>query len=311
MIGMMLQPMNRRLIPAEARVAIERAADGWSLRRFEWPGDGRGTILFQAGRADMFEKYLESFAHWHAQGWSVAAFDWRGQGGSGRLCADAQVGHCDDFAPWLTDLAEQWRDWVAALPGPRVIVGHSMGGYLALRALLDGAICPRAAVLVAPMLGLASPVGAWLGGRVAHLMRRHGDPARAAWKSERPGFAQRQRLLTGDAARYADEAWWYEHDPTLRLGPPSWAWLDEAFAATARLRRDPALAKLDVPVLLLVADGDRLVDARASRRVAARLKRATLVRFGDGAAHELLRERDAVRDRALAAIDSFLAEHAA
>ncbi|WP_132910132.1 alpha/beta hydrolase [Sphingomonas sp. BK235] len=307
----MIDPAVRRLIPTAARVDIAAAADGWPLRRFLWPGGTRGTILFQAGRGDMFEKYLETFAYWQAAGWTVAAFDWRGQGGSGRLCADPAIGHCGDFAPWLADLAAQWRDWITPLPAPHVIVGHSMGGYLALRALLDGAVQPRAAVLVAPMLGLASPVGAWLGGRAARLMRRLGDPARAAWRGERPGLPDRRRLLTGDADRYADEGWWYEAEPTLRLGPPSWAWLDEAFAATARLRADPALTRLDVPVLLLVADHDRLVDARAAHRVAARLPRATLVRFGEEAAHELLRERDAVRDRALAAIDSFLAEQAA
>ncbi|MGK6323246.1 alpha/beta fold hydrolase [Sphingomonas sp. DT-51] len=308
---MMIDPAIRRRIPADANVTSMPAADGWPLRRFEWPGSGRGTILFQTGRADVFEKYLEAFAHWHAAGWTVAAFDWRGQGGSGRLCADAAVGHCDDVAPWLSDLAEQWHGWIERLPAPHVIIGHSMGGFLALRALVDGCVRPRAAVLVAPMLGLASPVGAWLGGRVARLMGRLGDPARAAWKSERPGRTARQQLLTGDADRYADEAWWYDQDPTLRLGPPSWAWLDAAFAATARLRADPALRRLDVPVLLLVADADRLVDSRAARRVAARLPQATLVRFGASAAHELLRERDAVRDRALAAIDDFLHEHAA
>ena len=302
----------RRALPADARVTTSAAADGWPLRRFDRPGRGRGAILFQSGRGDMFEKYLEAFADWHDRGWAVSAFDWRGQGGSGRLCADANVGHCDDFPAWVDDLAHVWRDWTAQNPGPHVVIGHSMGGYLVLRALLDGAIRADAAVLAAPMLGLRSPVGAWIGGRVARAMRRLGDPTRAAWKGhERPGAANRQRLLTADATRYADEAWWHDTQPGLRLGPPSWAWLDEAFAATARLRADPRLATLDTPVLMLVADGDRLVDPVAAAGVAARLKHATLRRFGDGAAHELLREADPVRDAALAAIDDFLARHAA
>src|SRR5256885_5327523 len=39
--------------------------------------------LFQGGRGDIFEKYLESFSHWKGQGWTITSFDWRGQGGSG------------------------------------------------------------------------------------------------------------------------------------------------------------------------------------------------------------------------------------
>lgn len=303
----------RRAIPADARVSTWHAADGWPIRRFDWPAPGAsGAILFQTGRGDVFEKYLEAFAHWHAAGWSVSAFDWRGQGGSGRLSVNRNVGHADDFAPWIVDLADFWRSWAAEQNGPHVVVGHSMGGFLVLRALVDRVIAADAAVLVAPMLGLRSPVGARAGGWLAALMRRAGDPARAAWKGhEKPGARlDRQAILTADAARYSDEDWWYARSPELRLGPPSWAWLAEAFAGTRALRRDPALARMTTPTLMLLAERDALVDPRAAVSIAARLPDAQVTRFGAEAAHELLREADPVRDRALAAIDAFLAERA-
>lgn len=310
---MTIEAASRRAIPADATVASWAAPDGWPIRRFDRPGAGRGAILFQTGRGDVFEKYLEAFAHWHRQGWAISAFDWRGQGGSGRLARDPNVGHASDFAPWIADLAAFWREWSETHPGPRVIVGHSMGGYLVLRALLEGAVTADAAVLVAPMLGLRSPVGARLGGWVARAMAALGDPARPAWKGhERPGARlDRSRLLTSDADRYADEDYWYTHSPALRLGPPSWAWLAAAFAGTARLRADPRLATLRTPVQLLVAEQDALVDPRAAAAVAARLPDAELVRFGAESAHEILREADPVRDRALAAIDAFLVARAA
>jgi len=59
---------------------------------------------------------------------------------------------------------------------------------------------------------------------------------------------------------------------------------------------------------MLVADADGLVDPRAAVRVAAKLPHVKLVRFGDEAAHELLREADAVRSRVYATIDDFLDE---
>ena len=67
---------------------------------------------------------------------------------------------------------------------------------------------------------------------------------------------------------------------------------------------------MDVPLLLIGAERDRLVSPAAIRRAAARLPRAELVMYDDSA-HEILRERDEVRLRALAAIDTFLNRHAA
>lgn len=304
----------RRAIPADAACSTWAAPDGWPIRRFDWPATGggaaRGGLLFLTGRGDIFEKYLEAFGHWHRAGWSITSFDWRGQGGSGRLSADRHVGHATDFAPWIADLAAYWRDWPVA--GPRVVIGHSMGGFLLLRALAERAIDPAAAVLVAPMLGLRSPVGARIGELSARLMRRLGDPARAAWKTnERPGTRiDRQKQLTGDAARYDDERYWYARAPELALGPPSWAWLATAFAATRALRDDPRLPAIATPLLMLLAEADRLVDPRAAIAVAARVPGAVVARFGAESAHEILRETDIVRDRALAAIDRFLDTHA-
>jgi lysophospholipase len=301
--------LYRRAIPAGSRVSHWHAPDGWALRRFDWPAEGspRGAMLFQGGRGDIFEKYLESFAHWHARGWSITSFDWRGQGGSGRLSANPLVGHAESFDPFISDFRAFWAEWSAASTGPRVALGHSMGGHLLLRALAEGVVQPDAAVLIAPMLGLHSPLGAVWGERLARLMARMGDPARAAWKAnERPAtLASRQTLLTHDRERYEDELWWRDAEPELRFGPPSWQWLVEAFASTRALEADSRLGTIDLPLLMLVAEADKLVDPRAALRISAKLPDCRVERFGPESAHEILREADAVRDRALAAIDAF------
>jgi len=307
---MLSPPLYRRAIPAEAIVSQWCAADGWVLRRFDWPAEGspRGRILFQPGRGDIFEKYLETLAYWHGQGWSVTAFDWRGQGGSGRCSPDLHVGHVDDFALYIDDFEQFWRVWSAEAAGPRVAIGHSMGGHLVLRAITEGAISPDAAVLVAPMLGLNSPIGAGPGEWGARLFGRVGDPARRAWRgNEIPATTEtRQALLTHDNDRYEDEIYWQKAQPDLLLGPPSWRWLGEAFASTRRMQADPRLAGVRVPVLMLVADHDKLVSARAALRVAAKLPDVRVVRYGVECAHEILREVDPVRDHALGEIDAFL-----
>lgn len=299
----------RREMAPESRISDWLAPDGWRHRRFDWPHPSpRGRILVQGGRADVIEKFLETMAHFHDRGWSVTAFDWRGQGGSGRLAADPHVGHAASFDPWVSDLGDFWRAWRAQGEGPAVLLGHSMGGHLALRAMLDARIDPDAAVLVAPMIGVRSPLGTALGTRVVRLLARLGDPARPAWKvrGDAKSAGHRQQLLTHSADRYADEAYWYARDPSLLLGPPSWAWVLEAFVSGARLQADPRLATLATPILMLVADADGLVDPAAAVRLAARLPRVELVRFGAESAHEILREDDAVRLRAYRLIDAFL-----
>jgi lysophospholipase len=270
----------------------------------------RGSFLFLPGRGDAYEKYLETLEHWRNRGWRVTALDWRGQAGSGRLGADSVTGHVDDFSHWLADLAAFWREWVVDRDGPHVLAGHSMGGHLVLRAVADGLVRPDALVLSAPMLGFLPE---WLPPALqlawAAAMCRIGDPRRPAWKwSEKPGETPPNRvaLLTHDAERYADELWWRETRPELAMGPGSWGWIAAALRSMVALDRPGTLEKVVSPVLLLAASDDRLVSFSAIRRAASRLPNAELVVFGAEARHELLREHDAVRDKALEALDHFL-----
>lgn len=305
------RPFDRRAIPDAAVESRWTAPDGWPIRRIDWPAPEsgcRGSLLFLPGRGDFYEKYLETLDCWHHCGWRVTAFDWRGQGGSGRLGL-GEAGHIDDFATWVSDLVSLWAEWKAAGPGPHVIAAHSMGGHLALRALAERRIDPQAAVLVAPMLGFNVVLpGAVMHG-AARIMAGLGDPKRLAWKwSDKPGQppADRVRLLTHDAARYADELWWRAQRPEIAVGPGSWGWVERAYASIRGLAAQGVLERVDTPVLILAAEEDKLVSFKAIARAAARLPHCELIRFGPEGRHELLREEDGVRGRALAAIERFL-----
>ena len=297
-------------LPVDARITRWRAPDGWDHRRFDWAGEGgRGRVLVQGGRADAVEKYLGVMRSLHGRGWSVTSFDWRGQGGSGRLGRHASVGHAERFATQVADLRAFWADWATG-PGPHVLLAHSMGGHFALRAVLDRLIRPDALVLSAPMVRVRSPIGPRLGGWLARGQAwRDGERAAWAW-DERPA-AQARRLARCTVTRgpEQDARWWEVADPALRLGPPSWGWVAEAFRAGAALERSD-WAEMDVPTLFLIPEHDRLVDSAAALRLAARMPAAEVVRFGPEAGHEVLREGPAVRDRALAAIDQFVGRYA-
>jgi lysophospholipase len=269
----------------------------------------RGSILFLVGRGDNYEKYLEALDHWHQKGWQVSAIDWRGQAGSGRLGADEVTGHITDFDVWIQDLTAYWRDWVKAEPGPHVLIGHSMGGHLALRAVAEHAVEPDALVLSAPMLGFLGLLPRKFMHSVARRMCRTGDPRRPAWKwSEKPGeFPKgRQSLLTYDDERYADELWWRDHRPELVMGPGSWGWVERAFESNRLLDQPGILEAITIPVFAIATSNDKLVNPRSIDRAMARIPGAEILHFGPEANHEILREVDAVRDRALTGIDNFL-----
>lgn len=304
----------RRSYPADATLTMTPAADGWPLRTFDRPAKGhRGSILWLGGRGDILEKYLECFAAWHDAGWHVTAFDWRGQGGSGRTTADATLGHIDDFSTWIADLRHFWSAWKARTPGPHVLMGHSMGGHLVTRALIEKAVTPDAVVLSAPMLGFAGATPKWLAAIVAGGLGAL-FPTTRAWKqNERPAppDASRQAFLTHDPDRYADELWWKEQKPEIALGPPSWGWMAAAARSFGVIDRAGALESVQTPVLALGTDGDRLVSPKAIRHAAARLPNADLLMLDTSAAHEVLREVDAARDRLMARIDEFLQTRAA
>ncbi|MGZ8997686.1 MAG: alpha/beta fold hydrolase [Allosphingosinicella sp.] len=301
-----------RIRPSDALFTWWEAPDGQRLRCMEWrqPSDSsaRGHLLFAGGRGDFVEKYLECYADWHQAGWNITTFDWRGQGLSRGENAPENPQSFDRF---IDDLASLMAEWGlrARHEGPFVAIGHSMGGHLLLRTIIERSPELDAAVLVAPMLLVNSaPVPDWLGPNFAEMMCLVGLRGQPMWKTakvlNRPG-SQRQRLLTASRDRYEDELWWWGQEPEFRLGVPTWGWMRAAYRSSTTSFTPEKLSVVETPVLLVATGQDRLVSPAAIRRVAGLLPNAELALFDD-AAHEILREKDAIRDRALARIDSFL-----
>jgi lysophospholipase len=300
-----------RIVPG-AIIGSHVTDDGYPLRSFAWPFDResgrRGAILFLGGRDDFFEKYDDSFAHWHARGWSVDAFDWRGHGGSPRTTDDPSIRHGASFARLVADLTHYCSAWRTRVAGPHVIMGHSMGGHLLLRAILDRRVMPDGAILLSPMIRIRTPFGSWLSERIARrqVARGHGHAGPWSESDSEANSADRFAMMTTDVGRYVEEQAWIEHNPEFGHGPPSWAWLADAFTSSRVLRRDLKGTDIAVPLLLMVADNDRLTNSAAARRSLARHPLVESHRFGRGVAHELLRELEPVRRRALAIIDAFI-----
>lgn len=110
---------------------------------------GRPTLLLVHGLTESAAAWPDAVERWGAR-WHLLAIDLRGHGTSPRFTL-TDLAHTPDV--WLADLLGVLR----AQPEPPIVVGHSLGGLLALRAATTEPALVRALVLEDP----ARPSGAW------------------------------------------------------------------------------------------------------------------------------------------------------
>jgi len=111
--------------------------------RLAWrriPGHGTGVVFLGGFNSDMTGSKAEFLAGWcEARGTPFLRFDYSGHGASGGRFVDGTIGRwAEDAACVLNALA----------PGPQVLVGSSMGGWIAL--LLARRRPPCALIGIAP-----------------------------------------------------------------------------------------------------------------------------------------------------------------
>jgi len=298
-------------IPPGAVVAKVRAVDGVVLRMARWVPQSalRGTVAVLPGRAEFIEKYFEVIRDLLERGFAVAAMDWRGQGGSARLLKNPQKSHVDDFSLFERDLNALVEDVLGpACPQPWFGLCHSMGAAIMLSIAHSGR-CPfERLVLTSPMIaiaGLKSPRG-------AHLLAETLDTLGFGGAFAPGGGAQsismqpfENNVLTSDPVRYACTAAIVKTAPHLGVGWPTVGWVHAAFRLMKRFQDPDYPRQTTTPMLVIAAGADRVTDTRAAERFAARLRTGRLLVI-DGAEHEILMERDALRDRFWAAFDQFI-----
>ncbi|MFI4933895.1 MAG: alpha/beta fold hydrolase [Caulobacterales bacterium] len=272
---------------------------GARLRAALFPAGGapRGSVVLSGGRTEPIEKYFEVVGELRSRGFTVLAHDWRGQGLSRRLLPDPMRGHAGGYADFLGDYDALLATFEARLPKPWIALGHSMGGCLTALVLAHGERRFAAAALSAPMLGLLTPpfplplakaltwLATALGASGGYTPGRQVSPVAVTFADN---------ILTHDQARYERNQAQIVQCPDLMLGGPTWGWLAFAFAAIDELQRGAGAARIEIPVLVVAAGADRLVDIEGERLVASRMPKGRLVE-APGAFHEILQETDDVR----------------
>lgn len=303
-------PDNRA--PPGAVVATARAVDGVRLRTARWvpPTASRGTVVILQGRAEFIEKYYETIAQLLARGFAVAAMDWRGQAGSARQLKNPRKGHVDDFSLYERDLNALADDVLGpSCPQPWFGLCHSMGAAIML-SIAHADRCPfERLALTAPMIAparLRHPRAAHVLAEVLDTLGFGGAYSPGGRETHILESPFEGNVLTSDPFRYARAAGVLAADPSLGVGWWTIGWIYAAFRLWKSFEDPDYARQIAGPPMLVVASGaDRVVDLGAIERFVGRLRLGRLVVI-EGAEHEIILERDPLRDQFWAAFDKFI-----
>lgn len=281
--------------PAGGRAFWRQASDGMRIRLAHWPASDKnaaaGTVLLFPGRTEYIEKYGLIAAELADQGFDTLTIDWRGQGLSDRADQDRVLGHVGNFSEYQLDLAAMMAlANELDLPRPFILLGHSMGGCIGLRALHEG-LDVKGACFSAPMWGItmASALRPFAWGISWAL---HQTP----WKLMRTPRTTREtyvdiqpfedNMLTTDPEMYALMQHQARTHPELTLGGPTAGWLYAALREITDLMRMPAPSTQAVTFL---GTQERIVEPGPIHALMSRWSNGRL-HLMPGCEHEVLME---------------------
>jgi len=284
--------------------------DGARLRCALWGTTAvapRGTVMIMTGYSEFIEKYYEVAHDLQNMGFAVLCFDWRGQGLSTRAHPERR-GWIESYATMVDDaLAVATRLEQLNTPKPLVGLGHSMGGNVCIRLLQEHHSVLAAAAVTAPMLGLKG-LPNWLLRSLAEAGSRAGMDSRYA-----PGATDNDPYgphtpLSSDQNRI--DAWrhYLRCEPWLITHGVTWRWVREAVASIQMVIQPTNSARITTPLLVANPLQDSLVDPVPTQRFCDNSAAATLLAVA-GAEHELLQERDELRDQFFRTFDTFMSDH--
>lgn len=285
--------------------------DGARLRCALWQATAaapRGTVMIMTGYSEFIEKYYEVARDLQILGFAVLCFDWRGQGLSTRAHPERK-GWVQDYATMVDDALEvaAWLKQQNA-PEPLVGLGHSMGGNVCIRLLQNHQSLLKAAAVTAPMLGLKG-LPNWLLRSLAEAGSRAGMDGRyAPGATDNNPHGPHTRLST-DQNRI--DAWrqYLRCDPWLITHGVTWRWVREAVASIQMVTQPENAARITTPLLIANPLQDSLVDPVPTQRFGESCEAARMLEVAESE-HELLQERDDLRDQFFRAFDDFMREHA-
>ncbi len=308
---MELASTSSRPVPEGLKAGTVTTADDCNLRyaiTSNGPGT-RGTVCVFHGRRGYIERDYETIADLQKRGFAVALLDWRGQGRSDRLLKNRRKGHIKNYRQYDRDLEAFMKKIVLPdCPPPYYGLAHSTGGNVLLRTLRKSTWF-EASVLLAPMLGFRqTKISMVILGALINLLNAIGL-GRLSFPGDFKTRVFSRNELTHDEARFNQQLELLAENPDLDLGPPTIGWLSASLAANKYLMGLKGNDVLHSPVLIVASGDERVVSQENIEKFSRQVGSIPMVTI-EHAYHEVLLERDAMREQFWAAFDSFIDQHA-
>ena len=293
--------METQVIPYLKRhrtdLSVKRGAVSLFTSRFLPEGTPRGTVMIVHGFTENIEKYDEIIHSLLRNSWCVLAYDQRGHGRSGRSSGirDLSLTHVDRFEDYVRDMKSVVSEALTPMPGPKMLLCHSMGGAVSAM-FLENESCPfKRAVFCSPMIAPN------LGGAPASLVKAICRVPITLGLGEHRAFISRPYTGPEDfessCATGHERFSWYEalRSATAEFtnNGPSYRWALEAINVTKKLLSPGLPEKISIPVLVFSAESDSSVIPAAQETFVSHLKHGTLERI-PGSKHEIYRSSDSV-----------------
>lgn len=261
--------------------------DGCRLAFAYYPAENsRGSVVIVHGFTEFYEKYAELAWYFLQMGYSVFLYDQRGHGHSSRYTKNLYVVHVRDFTDYAKDLSCFLESVVLpTAPGsPVYLLGHSMGGTVVLRYLLDGGRDAERAVLSSPMLcpKTGNAPASLLKAALPLKALRHGWDS--PYRKEGSRFNPNTRFPTrsdGSYVRFQSNMEFRVQDPCYQTSTGSVRWLYEALHVQDWLNQPDLFRKIEADVLLIRAGKDQVVEEKPLYRLPELLPRCEFVTLYD------------------------------
>ena len=283
------------------------ANDGARIRAAFFPkADARGCVVMMTGWSEFIEKYFETVRTLQEKGFSVAMLDWRGQGLSDR--DSPRTANWDGYFDTLTaDLRAFTEQQVRPrFGGPLILITHSMGGVPALKLLASGYDGFSRAVLSAPMTRLFSGPMNIVFSVLASIACAFGFANRDVFVRSEDAFEFEGNIFTSDRERHQRFRDLQLAEPNAAMTAPTYGWVRAAIKASSEIHSPGFFAKQKTPTLIVSAGDEKRVDGGDHQAIAASSELIGLTEI-PGALHEILVERNEIRDQFFVAFDRFIA----
>jgi lysophospholipase len=264
-------------------------ARGVRIHHRSWQPDREvvGRVTIAHGYAEHGDRYEHVARRLNERGFAVAALDHRGHGQSGGTRTNVKrfTDYTDDLAAFIELGATRW-------PGvPSILLGHSMGGMIALDLAVNRPALIQALVLSAPAVcpPKVSPFQLNAGRVVSRVAPRV------------PVMRLQLKRISRDDSVVRE----YNRDPLVFRGPVK-ARLGAEWLATMQ-RVEEQLPSLRVPLLVMQGSEDALVDPSCGPHVVDRAGSPDkTLRVYQGLWHEIMNEPE--RERVISDMISWLEE---